>query len=1286
MRLNIRLDLTSEHVRDRLLDGLDQWVRLGLLTDEQVRMLAGVMSEPVRSEQAQAQQLPPYVSARADFLEEEPAAAPDFGQKPKGRQPKDRKLAKALRSLLEEFSVIWLLFLGVFLVVVSSGVLAASQWQSFSSVGQYAILLAYTLLFWVASIQSGKQERLQVTARMLSLTTLLLIPINFWMMDALGVMTSVFGLGVGLLSALLLSFIAVKQLARSHWFNFIGLGWLHLGWVSGIGIAGAGIAGGWPVIATYLGTVSTAANLTYQDRKASAQAASLPVKLLSVDAMAIALSVVILLFRSLFVARVPPSQLGLAAGICGWMLFRLTRGKTKRPQLWSLAGGSLLFIGWALGMVPPQPWQAITVSFLALSLLWNALRRDWKPAQNLALIAISAQAYWLFGALIPPSTRDTVLTRLAAQLSPQPVSYYEWLSLGFIPFLIGMLLFAGLLNRWNQTKLATDTEWLSLGLGVCLTSLSLSNSFTMMANLLLSAAVLVMVLRRKASSIGLVTLTHLVGLGAIAACINYAFSGLSYWVWAWLALGSAIAQFAFHLTLKHAHWRLSTWHVGTGLLALCYWLLALSQNVNNSMWVWIIAPIVLTFVANHKRALKPKETAFSALVAFFMHTLWLVSAGPMWFPVGVSFTVGTLCGAANNRVLKTKSAAMFTVGSGLMAAGTVILWSYVDLVWPLKQMGQLYLYWPLVIWGLWLWRRHLAKKAGDLWATYRTAALVWSLAMMGVMMAAGTFVALLIIDTADFFVWLGVYSAQYAIVAFVLLAAALLEAIHHKPAEWRYWSLAWATELIVVLTLIYRGSGLKEIAISTLALGLAAQISGDLWTLKRPPYRTSWHGIPIMFAVLGVVAGHDYFVADSGLFTLFAGAIFVGVGRRQPSLNPFSYIGIMALSVGAYELLIYRMLQASGGQAGDGLTLLALLGLAIAYAHRLLSPWLLRYLLIPAAALQRIAHAHWLVGVGFAALATAAGLSQPTGILLWTVAGCVLVAYALATGNRRLTPERYLATDTVWTSAGILLGVAIALHNRLVWFPDRMFLITWGGIVACLASLVLSQIRWRSLGWPPQPWDLLTLWLPLSVLTVAITYTVPTQTLLVVGAFYAWMAKSREQVRFSYISVALLNWTLIRYLDSQGWLSLLAISIITGLSLMYFAEIEPGLQGTSRRQQRHLLRILASGLISLTALYQTEIYRPTLVYAAITLALCMLLIFAGLSLKVRAFLYVGTTTFVLQIIRVLWLFISANSLLLWAVGIVLGLLFIWIAATFESRRTQVTSRLEVWTTSLQDWD
>ncbi|NJO71575.1 MAG: hypothetical protein HC825_07605 [Oscillatoriales cyanobacterium RM1_1_9] len=75
------------------------------------------------------------------------------------------------QSFRAELSVRWLLFLGLFTVLVSSGLLAASQWEKFSAVGQYGILLTYTLGFLIATFWTGQQSRLQLTAETLRWVT-----------------------------------------------------------------------------------------------------------------------------------------------------------------------------------------------------------------------------------------------------------------------------------------------------------------------------------------------------------------------------------------------------------------------------------------------------------------------------------------------------------------------------------------------------------------------------------------------------------------------------------------------------------------------------------------------------------------------------------------------------------------------------------------------------------------------------------------------------------------------------------------------------------------------------------------------------------------------------------------------------------------------------------------------------------------------------------------------------------------------------------------------------------
>ncbi|WP_080806966.1 hypothetical protein [Halomicronema hongdechloris] len=83
-------------------------------------------------------------------------------------------LQRRWRQLRTELSVIWLLGLGVFLVVLSSAVLAATQWSRFTGVGQYLVLWGYTLAFWGASRVSDRPQ-LRLTHHTLAITTLLLV-------------------------------------------------------------------------------------------------------------------------------------------------------------------------------------------------------------------------------------------------------------------------------------------------------------------------------------------------------------------------------------------------------------------------------------------------------------------------------------------------------------------------------------------------------------------------------------------------------------------------------------------------------------------------------------------------------------------------------------------------------------------------------------------------------------------------------------------------------------------------------------------------------------------------------------------------------------------------------------------------------------------------------------------------------------------------------------------------------------------------------------------------------
>jgi hypothetical protein len=171
------------------------------------------------------------------------------------------------------------------------------------------------------------------------------------------------------------------------------------------------------------------------------------------------------------------------------------------------------------------------------------------------------------------------------------------------------------------------------------------------------------------------------------------------------------------------------------------------------------------------------------------------------------------------------------------------------------------------------------------------------------------------------------------------------------------------------------------------------------------------------------------------------------------------------------------------------------------------------------------------------------------------------------------------------------------------------------------------------------------------------------------------VASIRQQVRWTYISVLLINWLVFDQIHRLNveWLFWQVLPV--GLSILYFAQVEPQLE----RVPRHYVRICGIGLICLTALLTQENY------GILPGVVSLIAIFAGLGLRTRAFLYVGTLVFVLNVLNQLLVFVALYSLLKWIIGLCLGILLIWVAANFETRRDQVMALMQNWLAELQQW-
>ncbi|MBD3882490.1 hypothetical protein IFO70_12035 [Phormidium tenue FACHB-886] len=1320
---SVILRLSAQQLsQPNLLAGLDAWRQLGLLSDRQILQFA---------EEYLICPAPSFIPAAAGFTDDfvtidqpSPQPAPALASVallPVTTAPQPSSfLTRTLQSFMAEVSVIWLLFLGVFLVVVSSGVLAASQWQNFSVVGQYGILFAYTLAFAAVGVWIGRRSQLRLTARMLQIATLLIIPVNFWMIDGLRLSSSLAGLGLAAIATLSLSATTLFLLRPRNGMvtgeraaltavNAIGLSWLHLGWH-------------WatvPLVATYVGTIGTAL-LTLRQvgrRTAVSSTESASGGRYVAAPLIVALATLLLVGRAILGAGVAVSQLGLTFGVCGWLLCWMIQ-RDRLPSVWRSAGVVLLLLGWLVSVSADSPWQAIAVSGLGLWLLLDQLQTQRDSQILVAIGLVGLQAYCLLWQVVPSTLRQGWVG-WAEQVAGDRGMPWALVGLGIFPYVLVTLGLAAWLRRMsgsgeqsaNRTlpaarfDLAQQAELMALSLGLVLECLSLANPLLRSLNLTLAVLTLVEVFRKRVPALPLLYLTHLCALAAVLSWIDWLFPNWDALDWARLLLLAMAIEWGLSLDfgraalLEDQRWRQSAWNLGLGLAAVSYALLlsrvglgwfetTLNGETLNPNLIWLVTPLLLTVMSRSRRAATHLAAGLSSIA--LIAQLLLVAQPYAWL---ISLGVGTLLMLVNTGTLRSLPTALLTVGFGLGFEAVAIYETFDRLSLP--AIANLL---AATLWLLWLLRSWLARHQTVLSQLYASAANVWAIALCVVTLLYLTTVGLLEPSGA-------------MLLATGLTTGAIAFRISQQPTDLGFLGVGWSIELLAILLVRLNGGTAVGVAIATLGLGLVSQVLGDIWVSRaRSSYRASWHLIPLLYAGLGWLIAHglaaaDGFTAQTGLYTLAAALIGIGVGRRQLSLKPLTLLSVLFFTAGAYELLGYQLAQAKGGNLGDGMTLLAGLAALIAVVGRLGCRWLLPYLRLSLPELRAIAHLHWAVGSSLALVALPLTFSA-FGRMYWLGILGLLTEYALGNGRQdgedrppELSDNLTIAQSgksnwtknssflrASWTYAGILEFLLLT-GRGLDWLIPNPLLLGWAGAIAAVVAIGLYFLPWDRWGWLLDPWQKTAMVLPMTIVVLTLQ-PIAIQSLLIVAAFYAWLAKSTRNIRLSYLAVLLLDWAILRYLGQQNSLSLLWISVALGGSLLYAAQIDPALRSVPGREQRHWLRSLATGLICLTALYQAEIETGASGFWVGLFALGIGLVFVllGIVLRVRAFLYIGTAAFILRVLRLLWLFVSTYSLLLWAIGIVLGLLFIWIAANFEARRHQMNALLQYWMTELESWE
>jgi hypothetical protein len=1267
----IQLRLLASH--PSLLEGLDTWLQLGLISDREVQILCQrylVSDLPPPQIAASTSSSPPIKAAVAPqpAIEEQMAAARaellTQSMSPRSATPKKSPhpriprsqgwVSQFLQNLINEVSVIWLLCLGVFLVVASSAVMAANQWNNLTPAGQYGILLTYTIAFVGASFWTATKPQLQITARMLQVASLLLIPVNFWMMDGFQLLHSTDGVAVAVIAALLLSgavIFLMPQRQHTRWIaaNVLGLSWLHWGW-------------GWqgvPVIATYIGCVGTAVILLGQRQTEPPQGQTTAWwSRISAADIVLPFAVMLLLFRACVVAAVPLEQLGLAFGLCGWLLCRQTRFQPSQ-RIWALCGLGLLLVGWMVSVPAEVPWQALLVSGLGLWLLGDRLQRHHQPVDLIGIFVVGLGSLSTLARLSPPALREAYVATWTHWVGPQGMPDALW-GLGLFPYLWGFLGLTFYLRRAQQPQLVRVAYILSGILGVCVVGVSLLNPGVRSLSLWLALITLTITLRQHGiRQIG-VYVTHLLGLAAVFSTLNNFAPHLSLDQWGMALLSVMVVEWIALLLLQNPFWNESAWYLGLALAGCGYLLLAGSIGLTPATYrsVALVIPTALTALLFFPQFRWVQAGTGLGIVS-------IIAVQFLTFDSAVPRLVGLALGLVLMALNTARSPYLFTaalsVGFGL-TFGYAIGWEVLPkefYAWLSLSVG--------LLWSTIILRHGFSFQRWGVSLPFQRALDSWAIALTTWTTLPLTLISLFVTKESTF--WITPQIWLYPLCS-ALITVALIYRYWQAPAQRWLVAIAWATEVLLLCGLKYYWQlPFHSVAITTLALGFLSVLLGEAWVRRTgQTYRWSYNLIPLGYGSLGWLLGHTSWTATTGLFTVALAMIGLGVGRRLPALQPITILGILGLSLGSFELVLYPLLRARGGQAGDGLVILGALALGLAVVYHLGDRWGAQVLNLPPKTLTILGHIHW-GGATLLALLALPELSK-TGELLWGGELLLLGGYALWQGRQQ----------SPWIYAG-LIQVLMALGQTLYTHLPSGQVLPGAGAIASIIALVIYSLPWQRWGWVKEPFTQVAIALPLIVGLISV-FQINTSSLLLIGGFYGWIAFVTQFTRFSYVGLPAVNWAALKLLGELHLTSSIWSVGLVGLSLLFIAQIDPELQPANRREIRHLLRCFAVGLVSVTALYESD---TQLWSGVLTVGLGLGLVLLGLLLRVRAFLYIGTLTFVFKVLRLIWLFVAHESQTLWILAFIPGVLIIWIAMTFEARRSQVTALLQYWVTTLEEW-
>ncbi|ELR96816.1 hypothetical protein [Gloeocapsa sp. PCC 73106] len=862
-RLHLELRIRSD--RTELLEGLENWLSLGLITEEEVRRLCQAYLTCA---------LPVVVAEIVTVIE--PEVAPVVTNQLLV-QLKPAIWVQVWQSFKAEISVRWLLLLGIFLVVVSSVVLAASAWQDFSPTKQYILLYIYTLAFWGTGIWTSRISNLPLTAQTLQTLSLLLIPVNFWAMDTLGLWTDFEGIITMAIASVTLTGICLWQ-NRSRYnlsssLNFLTLSYLHWGW-------------SWlrfPVIAIYVGGIITFLVLQFLSPRRQ------------IGVSLIIYCFLLILARGIFVAQIPLNQLGLVIAVMGWLIANeKLQQKIKR---WSpVIGFSLILVALIVTVTEKLPWQGLIVLIIALEVNFSYLRRYWQKRYVLVIFLLGLQGFFVIARLIPQEIKSLLQRSWAIfhQALNSPVSDY---SFSLLIYLAIFLVFTDWLYRQNQTKIGLFGERLSLGLGLVLSLIASSNPVARSLNLVFSTITLIILAYRRRGSFR-VYFAHIVTLIAIVAILDCLFPDLTLKQWIIIFLGMMTSELILSTRLRGVVSE-SCWWLGLSLGIWTYLLLFEGFLESSFSLVWLIMPVTLTgIIPGYPRENKVKAALFSSIAVILVQGLavWQFKTRLL------SLIVGTVLMGINYRFIPNQYTARIHWG--------LILGLVSSLLSPLLRSSDGWLVSAIALLLLWLIPDYTRQR----YPNYSQAADFW-----------GTVLSITLLVLVSL-------TPQWQVlggIGIMIIAFLERDRRHHQPIL--IFGVAWLIEIALVTVT----EDILSLAVANVIVGLLSLTIRD-WLRSKNRYLAL---LPLFYAGIGFICRLDYFTPYTGLLTIGIALTGVGVGSLRREWKTITILSMVGISLGVYEILLYFLWPISPEEMAKQLTLLALATAGIAVAYRIGSKW-----------------------------------------------------------------------------------------------------------------------------------------------------------------------------------------------------------------------------------------------------------------------------------------------------------------------------------------------------------